>query len=443
MNTQLPIVALVGAPNAGKSTLLNKIEGKHRAITSEIAGTTRDRQYAEVSWNHTDFLLVDTAGLEAPESSVLQANVQKQIDIALAEADVIVFVVDSKAPKNNVTPEILSKIRKVKKPLILAINKTDSTRNIELNKGEFSSLGIKESYAVSAVTGNGIGDLMDAMVEHIEALGLEASKEEPPVGIAVSIIGKPNVGKSSLFNAIINEDRVVVSPIPGTTRTPIDTQVNIGGQDFTFIDTAGLKRKAYTQEQPDVFAGFHTFKSIRRSDVALLLIDATEKITKQDQKLVEEILEMDKGLILVLNKIDLYKGSTEALHAYVAKHFAQAWISPIFFVSAEKRTNIDQVLSAVLPIYEARNKTIPQDELDAFLARKMKTSPPKRLLDQKVPRVFELTQIATNPPLFELLVNFPAAIAPHFRKTIENGIIRELNFWGTPINLKLKGKDKK
>lgn len=443
MKNELPIVALVGAPNAGKSTLLNRIEGKRRAITSNIAGTTRDRQYAITSWAGVDFMLTDTAGIINEANSELEVNVQKQIEMAISEADVLVFVVDGKAEKAGLSQAVIQKIRKSKKPVILAINKTDSVRKIDETLDKYKNLGIKESFAVSAITGNGLGDLLDSVIQNLKNKKTEKLTKEESTGIAVSIIGKPNVGKSTLFNSIIKEDRVVVSPTAGTTRTAIDTEIKIDGVDYLFIDTAGLKRKAYRQDQPDVYAGYQTFKSIRRSDVCLFLMESTEKITKQDQILVSEILEMEKGLIFVVNKMDEYKGSEEALQAYISEHFRGAWMCPVYFISAKNNEGIDEMLRAIPPIYEARNKTVDQESINKLLAEKMKKSPPRRLLDQKIPRVYGLKQIGTNPPTFELFVNHPAAISDIFRRTIKNGITKDLGFWGTPVSLKLKSKDKK
>lgn len=441
--TKLPVVALVGPPNAGKSTLINRIEGNHVALTSDVAGTTRDRQYVDTNWNGVDFSVVDTAGFMAGVHAELETKVEVQIDIAIKEADIIIFVVDGKAPIANIEQGIIRKVRQIKKPVILAINKTDSAKKIEQNIGDFSKLGIKEVYAISSLNGSNIGDLLDSVASKIKELGKVVEPEPRAHGIAVSIVGKPNVGKSSLLNRILGQERAVVSPVPGTTRNAIDTYATINGEDYTFIDTAGLKRKTYRQEEPDVFAGYQTFKSMRRSDVVLLLIDAVSEITKQDQMIAKSILDLEKGVIIVINKMDLYKGSEEALHDYVDKHFPQMWMSPVFFISAETGEGVEEMIKAIPEIHENRNKKLSDAEVDAYFQRKMKTSPPKRIMDQKIPRVFSLKQIGTNPPMFELYVNHPAAIAVHFRRTIQNGIVRELGFWGSPVILKLKGKDKK
>ena len=350
---------------------------------------------------------------------------------------------------------------------MLCVNKLDSARSHNEKLGEFSRLGIKPVFPVSSVSGLGMGDMLEHITDTLKSLGLDKFKKEETRNIAVSIVGKPNVGKSSIFNKILKEERVVVSPIAGTTRTAIDSEINIGGVDYTFIDTAGLKKKEFRQSEPDIFSGFQTFKAIRRSDVCFFVIDANDEITKQDQRIANEIFNMQKGCIILANKIDLVKRSVlekqkksaynkkptgrlgerkdddyNSVRDYVSSHFPFMWMCPMFFVSAIDGKGIDEALSAIMPIHEARNKTIDDATMKTFLAKMMKINPPKLLRDQKKPKVLGLKQIETNPPKFELLVNHPAAISSQFRKFVENGIIKDLGFWGTQIVFKLRGKDK-
>lgn len=443
MPKTLPIVAIVGQPNVGKSTLLNKIAGQHFAVTSDVAGTTRDRQYIDTSWNGLDFTLVDTAGLSLVSKDELENSLNRQIDIALQEADVVMLLVDGRLNRLSVEQSTLQKFRKLPKPVVLAVNKLESLKMREEKIIEFQSLGIKPLFPISALNGRGIGDMLDHIVETIKKTTPAAEpKPETQTRIAVSIIGKPNVGKSSILNAILKEERVVVSPIAGTTRTAIDSEITIDGQDYLFIDTAGLKKKEYRQSQPDIFSGFQTFKSIRRSDVCFLVIDSVEEITKQDQRVAQEIFDQQKGCIILANKVDIYKGDKEKLRDYISMHFPFLWMNPLFFVSGKTGEGLDEAIAAVKPIYERRHKNIEEQILKDFLAKKMKQNPPKLLRDQKHPKVLGLRQLDTNPPMFQLIVNHPAAISMQFRKFVENGIIKELDFWGTPITLKLKGKDK-
>ena len=464
MNTSLPLIALVGLPNAGKSTLLNKIAGRHFAITSDVPGTTRDRQYIDSAWNGAVFTMVDTAGLTLAQLTDLEQNVDKQIEIALQEADAIVWVVDGKQPVSAVPQILKQKFRKLGKPVLLFVNKLDSPKTRQEKMEDFKSLGIKKTFGVSAVSGAGLGDGLDGIAEIV--LGLKPKTVDlsaaPEVSVAVSIIGKPNVGKSSIFNKILDEERVVVSAVPGTTRASIDSQIKIGDVDYTFIDTAGLKKKEHRQSEPDIFSGFQTFKAIRRADVCFFVLDASEEITKQDQRVASEIFAMDKGCIILANKCDLLgkmkaagklgknvksiaqnqDDKYQTVRDYISHHFPFLWMCPLFFVSGLTGDGLNEVLDAVKPIYDRRMKTIDQEALTEFLKKLMIKNPPKLLRDQKKPKVFSLHQIDNNPPTFQLIVNHPAAISQQFRKFLENSIIRHLDFYGTPIKLHIRGKDK-
>lgn len=441
MEQNLPIIALIGPPNAGKSSLFNKIVGHRPAVTSDVAGTTRDRQYQDSTWNGVDFTLVDTAGILRKTEGELEQNMAKQIDFAIKQADLLILVMDGRETPSVLDQEVLRQLRKTKTKKLLAVNKLEAIKGREERLGQFQVLGIKPMFGISALNGSGIGDMLDEMVKNLPKKN--AGDDLPVAGIAVSIVGKPNVGKSSIFNKILKEERVVVSPVPGTTRAAIDSHIKINNVDYTFIDTAGLKKKEFRQEQPDVFSGFQTFKSIRRSDVCFLVIDATEEITKQDQRIAQEISVLEKGCIILVNKVDLYKGTEEKLKDYISSHFQFLWMCPVFFVSGKTGQGIDEAIAAIAPIYERRHKTIEEDVLKDFLAKALKKNPPQLIRDQKQPKVFGLNQTDTNPPRFELYVNHPAAISTQFRKFLENSIIRLLDFYGTPIVFKLRGKDKK
>jgi GTP-binding protein len=512
MQKSLPVIALVGQPNVGKSSLLNKIAGNRSAVTSDIAGTTRDRQYLNTSWNGADFTLVDTAGLSISAkdqkthshtqseniNEQLEQNVSRQIDVALQEADMLIWVVDGKQPSGSIPQSLKQKFRKIPKPVILAVNKLEKIKDRDAILSEFMSLGIKSLFAVSALTGAGLGDMLDAIASLVpspllahQSLGDGRARGDVPSAadpfgntqgrpepsrtgegqrgrtdennpIAVSIVGKPNVGKSSIFNQILKEERVVVSPVPGTTRTAIDSNIAIGDINYTFIDTAGLKKKEYRQEQPDVFSGFQTFKSIRRSDVCFLVIDATEEITKQDQRVAAEIFALEKACIILANKCDLLSAKKASgklgknaasleknrddkyqdTRDHISHHFPFLWMCPLFFVSGLTGEGLQEAVDAIKPIWERRHKIIDEETLKEFLGKLMKKNPPKLLRDQKKPKVFSLHQADINPPAFQLKVNHPAAISSQFRKYLENSITRELDFYGTPIILRLKGKDK-
>lgn len=440
---ELPTVAVVGEPNVGKSTLLNKIAGGRLAVTSPVAGTTRDRQYVDTSWNGVSFTLVDTAGITYGRTDQLERALNEQIDIAVDQADILLFVVDAKAGFSHLDRKTIVKFRKLKKPVLVAINKVDSPKNIDATAAPFQALGLKHLFPVSALSGRGIGDLLDAVAQQITEHNLNTDATEPVTGIAISIVGKPNVGKSSILNKILKENRVVVSPVAGTTRTSIDTHTKIDDQEYTFIDTAGLKKKTHRQKLPDIYSGFQTFKAIRRSDVVFFVVDATEKISKQDQQIAAEIAHQEKGVIIVVNKFDLYRGSEQELRDYVSYHFPFLWFSPLIFISALTGQGLTEAIKTIRPIFDNRQKVASQDELNRILAVTLKKNPPQLLRDQKKPKVFGLKQTGTNPPAFELLVNYPAAISQQYRRYVLKQVMERLGFWGTPVVLRLKGKDKK
>lgn len=437
--SQLPLLAIVGEPNVGKSTLMNKIYGERIAVTSVVAGTTRDRQYLDTVWNGVDFTMVDTAGVSFGNKQELEAELLEQIDVATEEANMLLLVVDGKEDADVIDRKAMLKFRKLKKPIVVAVNKLDSPKNLEAMIAPFLRMGIKHVFPVSALTGRGVGDLLDQIA--LELKKIAVPKKNPASGIAVSIVGKPNVGKSSLMNKILGEERVIVSPIAGTTRTAIDTRTKIDGQVYTFIDTAGLKRKGHRQAQPDVFSGFQTFKSIRRSDVVFFLIDVTEPITKQDQVIAGEIFDLSKGVIIIANKLDIFDGSEKELKDYIEHHFPFLWFSPIFNLSAKTGKGLQEAIDAIKPIYENRHKVIPQEKLDLVLAQTIKTNPPKRLRDQREPRVHGLSQVETNPPTFRLEVNRSGAISTQYRRFLLKHLIKRLDLFGTPIKLQVHQKE--
>ena len=374
------------------------------------------------------------------------------------------MVVDGKLPPDSLDRQVLLKFRKSKQPVVLAINKLDSPKNLEALTASFLKLGLKAVFPVSSVTGRGIGDMLDHIVSVLPTAeqeetrdtrldsGVDPRRKRQETGsIGVAIVGKPNVGKSSIFNQILKDERVVVSNVPGTTRTAIDSDVTINGTDYTFIDTAGLKKKAARQAQPDVFSSYQTYKSIRRSDVCFFVVDATEEVTSQDQSVAQEIISQEKGCIVLVNKIDLYDAgqqkkktvaepSREKLQAYISHHFPFLWMCPVFFVSGKTGEGLSEAIAAINKIDASRKQIVNPEALKDLLARRKKQNPPKRLMDQKEPKVYSLAQVETNPPKFELLVNHTPAIQENFRKSVENAIIKELNFWGTPIKVRLVKK---
>lgn len=434
------LVAIVGEPNVGKSTILNKIVAQRIALTSAVAGTTRDRFYAPTEWNGIDFTLVDTAGIILEQRDELEKNVQKQVQIALQEADVILYVLDGKKNPESVNRNIMLKLRKTKKDVLLVINKIDSPKKMATAIDDFRFTGFKKIFPISAVSGMGTGDLLDAVTEILVKKGFSKIEKDPSV-VSVSIIGKPNVGKSSLFNKILGEERVVVSNVPGTTRNVIDTDVVYKDKKIKFLDTAGLKRKEKRAPLPDIYAALQTVRAMRHSDICLLVIDVSTGISQQDQRIAGDIVDAGKGLIVVVNKIDLLDKKERAkLLENLGDYFPFLWWAPAVPSSAVSGEGIKEILDFILQIETNRHKEIDNQTLTEFFHAKQKIREPQRIRDERVPKVYSLHQVGTNPPVFLMAVNEPSAISMQFRKFIQNSIVKELGFWGTPIKLKLEAK---
>jgi GTP-binding protein len=435
------LVAIVGEPNVGKSTILNRLVSERAALVSGVAGTTRDRFYADTVWNGVGFTLIDTAGIVLEERDELEKNVQKQVKIALSQADLLLYVVDGKAPPSSVNKKILQDIRRQKKPVLLLVNKVDSPKQLAAVPGSYAHTGIKTICPMSAVSGLGIGDMLDEVARELEALGFGTADEHDDGELSVAIVGKPNVGKSSLFNAILGEERVVVSPVPGTTRNVIDTVVEYSGKKIKFLDTAGLKRHEKRAPLPDVYAAFQTIRAMHRADICLFVIDAREGITQQDQKIAGEIIEAGKGLAIAVNKIDLLsEKERELLERTLAKFFPFLWWAPVVPISAKSGDGVNDLLDYILKIDENRQREIDPEVVRAFFKAKLKLRQPQRIRDERVPKVFSLAQIRTAPPVFQMVVNRPSAISMQFRKFIQNALTKEMNFWGTPVILRLEEK---
>ena len=393
-----------------------------------------------------DFTLIDTAGIILDESATgsqgeLEKNVQAQVKIALAQADLLLYVVDGKAPPESVNKKILQDIRRQKKPVLLLVNKVDSPKQLAAVPGNYAYTGIKTICPMSAVSGLGIGDMLDEVAGALTKLGFATSPEKTDGELSVAIVGKPNVGKSSLFNKILGEERVVVSPVPGTTRNVIDTVVEYKGTRIKFLDTAGLKRHEKRAPLPDVYAAFQTVRALHRADICLFVIDAHEGITQQDQKIASEIIDAGKGLAIAVNKIDLLGEKERAgLERDMAKFFPFLWWAPVVPISAKSGDSVNDLLDYVLKIDENRRREIDAERLKAFFKAKQKIRQPQRIRDERVPKVFSLAQIRTAPPVFLMVVNRPSAISMQFRKFIQNALVKEMNFWGTPVILKLEEK---
>ncbi len=440
-----PIVAIVGRANVGKSTLFNRLVGERLAITHEVPGTTRDRLYAEAEWGGVSFTLVDTAGLElrTPNSELrtpnldgdLMAQVRAQAQIAIAEADVILFLVDVKDGLTAGDEEVAQVLRRTAKPVLLAVNKAESQARRE-EAVEFYALGLGELYPISALHGTGTGDLLDQVVS---AFPVEEEEEELEA-IKIAIVGRPNVGKSSLLNRILGQERSIVHDVPGTTRDAIDTQMEWEGEPLVLIDTAGIRRKGRIQRGVEKYSELRALRAIDRADVVLLLLDAVEGATAQDAHIAGYILEEAKSVVVVVNKWDLVEKDTYTMQIYTQHVFTVLRFLdyvPMLFVSALTGQRVDQVLPTALRVQDARLIRIPTAELNRILQDAVaRHSPPSKA--GKRLKFYYATQAAVDPPTFVFFVNDPRLVHFSYERYLENRLREHYGFLGTPLRLSFR-----
>jgi GTPase len=440
--SQKALVALVGRPNVGKSTLFNRIVGRRMAVVSDVAGTTRDRLAAEAEWGGASFMLVDTGGIEVTEgrhteplsedSERFLPLIRRQASVAIADADVIVQVVDGQVGLTAADREVADILRRSKKPVIVAANKLESIK-LHDTIYEFYELGLGEVFAVSAVHGTGSGDLLDAIVEHLPKI----EEEEEDESVKVAILGRPNVGKSTLVNKLLGEERVIVSPIAGTTRDAIDTRLTWEGNTFTLIDTAGIRRRGRIEPGVEKYSVLRAMKALNRADVALLLIDAVEGITAQDQHIAGMLVEEMASVVVLVNKWDAIDKDTHTMNAYMAE-IRQALnfmpYVPVLFISAQTGQRVTKVLPTVLEVNAARHLRVPTSQLNRLMREAIDRHPPPSQGSVQLKFMFA-TQAEVSPPTFVFFVNKPDWVHFSYQRYLENQIRAEHPFPGTPIRL--------
>lgn len=443
-----PIVALVGRPNVGKSTLFNKLIGERRAIVEDLPGTTRDRLYGASEWSGHNFTVVDTAGIlpgEENEASASMAQIVRgtraQAQLAIDEADVIVFVVDVKEGITAADEEVADLLRRTSKPVLVAANKADSMARTQ-DAVEFYNLGLGDPIAVSAYHGTGTGDLLDAVVDQFPE---RVEAEEDDYAVKIAIVGRPNVGKSSMLNRLLGVERVVVSDVPGTTRDTIDTVVEFAGNKVLLIDTAGIRRSGKIDRGIERYSVLRALRAIERADVALVMLDATEGVTAQDTHVAGMVLEANKGIALLVNKWDAIEKNNETFEQYTqivrnAFHFVP--YAPLLFVSAMTGQRVEQVLELALNIQNERCSRIPTSKLNTILRDAVRDHPPASIHKGAHLRLFYATQAQVAPPVFLIFTNAPEEVHFSYKRYIENRIRAEYPFMGTPVLVIFKNKDK-
>lgn len=428
------VVAIVGSPNVGKSTIFNRIIGDKRAIVDDEAGITRDRLYGTANWLGKSFTLIDTGGIEIANRP-FQEQIRMQANIAIEEADIILFVVDGKVGVTSDDHMVAKLLRKIKKPILLLVNKIDEGLQAA-NAAEFYSLGLGEPIPVSGSHGVGIGDVLNRIIDKIEDHKDEASEDT----ITFCLIGRPNVGKSSLTNAILSQERVIVSDISGTTRDSIDTPFNKDGVNYVVIDTAGLKKKGKIYEAIDKYSAIRALKAIERSEIVLLVLDGKTGITEQDKHVIQYATDLHKAIIIVVNKWDLVDKDTNTMSSYeklIRNEYKFLDYAPIVFLSALTKRRINTLFESLLLVHEAYHTRIQTSILNNVIqeAQVMNQAPDfngGRL------KIYYATQVLTAPPTISLVVNDPEFMHFSYQRYLENRLRETFNFEGTPIKISLK-----
>jgi len=436
---KLPVVAVVGRPNVGKSTFFNRVLGERIAIVEDRPGVTRDRNYARTEWNAREFYLVDTGGMVENSDEPMDRLIRDQVLTAIAEADVLVLMVDGRAGPHPLDYAVSEHLRRAAKPNVLLVNKMDNLgAPTATGHHDFWDLGLGEPYPVSSLSGKGSGDVLDLIVEHLP--DVEGEEEE---ALRVAVIGRPNVGKSSYVNRLLGEERLVVSDVAGTTRDAIDTPMRYQGQKLVFVDTAGLRRQARIDEGVEFYSSLRTERAIERADVCLLLLDATEPIAVQDLKIAEKAWDAGKGLIIVCNKWDLVEKETMTAPRYEKEIRERApylqWV-PILFTSTLTGQRVHRALELIVEVQEQRHRRISTHEVNEVMrALTMRTKPPAS--HGRPVKFLYGTQVAVAPPTFILWVNDPEGVPESYERYLMKGFREAWGFQGSPLVIRLRRRD--
>ena len=434
-----PTVAIIGKPNVGKSTFFNYIVGKRISIVEDTPGVTRDRIYAETNWRGRDFTVIDTAGIEPKSEDIIISQMREQAQIAIEIADVIVFLTDIKQGITAADQEIAVMLKKSKKPIVLVCNKADNMSKDKNDIYEFYNLGIGEPYPVSAANALGIGDVLDAIYEKFPE---KDENEESDDRIKVAVIGKPNVGKSSLVNKIIGENRAIVSSIAGTTRDAIDTEYENQYGKYVLIDTAGIRRKSKVTESIEKFSIMRTLLAIERADVCLMLLDATEGVTDQDAKIAGEAHEAGKGIIIVVNKWDEYEKETGTLENYkkeIYNKLSYLSYAPIIFISAKTGQRVERLFPLINNVAEQNAKRIPTAVLNQVINEAIAIVQPPTDKGRRL-KILYGTQATTKPPTFVIFVNNKELFHFSYERYLVNQIRKEFGLEGAPVRIIVREK---
>ena len=439
-----PVVAIVGRPNVGKSTLFNVIAGDTISIVKDTPGVTRDRIYADCTWLNMNFTLIDTGGIEPDSSDIILSQMREQAEIAIATADVIVFIVDVRQGLVDADSKVADMLRKSHKPVILAVNKVDSLAKFGNDVYEFYNLGIGDPIPVSGASRLGIGDLLDAVVAHFDASQMEEEEDDRP---RIAVVGKPNVGKSSLINKLLGENRVIVSNIAGTTRDAVDTEIVHNGVPYVFIDTAGLRRKNKIKEDLERYSIIRTVTAVERADVVIIVIDAKEGITEQDAKIAGIAHERGKGIIVAVNKWDAIEKNDKTIYQYTNKLKETLSFMPYaeyIFISAETGQRLPKLFELVDAVRQNQNMRVATGVLNEIVSEAVAMQQPPSDKGKRL-KIYYVTQVAVKPPTFVVFVNDKDLMHFSYTRYLENQIRNAFVFRGTSLKFLIrerKDKDK-
>lgn len=432
------IVAIVGRPNVGKSTLFNRLIEQRKAIVDEMAGVTRDRNYGKGEWNGVGYSIIDTGGYVVNSEDVFESEINKQVHLAIDEADVIIFVVDVESGTTDLDDAVAAILRRGNKPVVVVVNKVDNNNRI-LDAQEFYGLGLGEIYCVSSMTGSGTGEMLDALVEYFP---VDTNEEEEHVLPYLSVVGRPNVGKSSFINALIGEDRNIVTDVAGTTRDSIHTRYNKFGHDFMIVDTAGLRKRAKVHEDLEFYSVLRSVRTIESSDVCLLLIDAERGIEAQDVTIFNLIVRNKKGVVILVNKWDLIEKdthSTKKVMEEIRERIAPFVDVPILFISALTKQRVHKALETAIEVFERRKTRIKTSVLNEVLLEAVEKYGPPSVKGKQI-KIKYSTQLPSITPSFALFANLPQYIKEPYRRYIENQLRDNFNFTGVPIQVYFRQK---
>ncbi|HUH34557.1 MAG TPA: ribosome biogenesis GTPase Der [Moheibacter sp.] len=432
------IVAIVGRPNVGKSTLFNRLVQRRQAIVDDVSGVTRDRHYGKSDWNGKEFTVIDTGGYIVGSDDTFEIEIRKQVELAIDEANVILLVVDNQAGLTDLDKEVAQLLRKSKKPVLLAVNKVDTNKNID-DTYEFYGLGYDQFFTISAMSGSGTGELLDEVIQHFD----ETEFEDPFEGLPrVAIVGRPNAGKSTLTNALLGEERNIVTEIAGTTRDSIETLYNKFGHEFVLIDTAGMRKKQKVSEDLEFYSVMRAVRVVEDCDICVLMIDATRGIESQDLNILFLAQRNRKGLVILVNKWDLVEKETNTMkefEAEIKKKIEPFTDVPILFISALTMQRVHKTIEVIMQVNENRNQRIKTSKLNELMLPIIEATPPPATKGKYI-KIKYVTQLPTRTPQFAFFANLPQYVKEPYKRFIENRLRENFDFSGVPIEIYFRQK---